>query len=194
MPIHRQIVTAALVLSAAAATATPAHAGPPWVSIELPANPMNTTTRGAYLLVHSFHHDIALRQVLEGRAEGMVDGRRQTIPLTFTDTSRDFVRALEKNWPDNGTWVLVITVGGHSDGATALVGIGANGAVRSIEVPTRKDGRNIVPRRVSQADVDAMLARLAAADTGRGQSRDLALALGGLLVLPVGLMMFRRRS
>lgn len=189
---HRHAVAAALAFCAAAVTATPAHAGPPWISIELPANPMNTTTRGAYLLVHSFHHDIALRQVLEGRAEGILDGRRQTIPLTFTDTSRDFVRALQKNWPDKGTWVLVITTGGHPDGATALIGIASDGTVRSVDVPTTKQGRWVVPRAVSQADVDAMLTRLASADEDHDARKELALVLGGLLVLPVGMLVFRR--
>jgi hypothetical protein len=191
MPSHR-LLAAALAFAATVGTAAPAHAGPPWISIELPANPMNTTTRGAYLLVHSFHHDVALRQVLEGRAEGLVNGKRQTINLTFTDTSRDFVRALKKTWPDKGTWVLVLTVGGHGDGATALVGIGSDGAVRSIEVPTRTDGRNIVPRRVSQADVDAMLSRLAAADRAPTGDTRLALVLGGMLVLPAGLLLYGR--
>jgi hypothetical protein len=194
MPSHRLLAAAALALAATVSATTPAHAGPPWISIELPANPMNTTTRGAYLLVHSFHHDIALRQVLEGRAEGIVDGRRQTIPLTFTDTSRDFVRALQKNWPDKGTWVLVITTGGHPDGATALVGIGSDGAVRSVDVPTTKQGRWVVPRAVSQADVNAMLTRLASSEANNDAHRNLALALGGLLVLPVGVMALRRRS
>lgn len=194
MPIHRHVTAAALALSLAAGAATPAHAGPPWISIELPANPMNSTTRGAYLLVHSFHHDLAMRQVLEGRAEGIVDGQRRSIALTFTDTSRDFVRALQKNWPDEGTWVLVITVGGHPDGATALVGIASDGAVRSIDVPTRTHGRSIVPRQVTPNDVNALLTRLAAADDGRRGPRNLALLLGGLMVLPAGLVVLRRRA
>ena len=194
MAIHRHVAAAALALSLAAGTATPAHAGPPWISIELPANPMNSTTRGAYLLVHSFHHDLAMRQVLEGHAEGLVDGRRQSIALRFTDTSRDFVRALQKNWPDEGTWVLVITVGGHPDGATALVGIAGDGTVRSVDVPTTRQGRWVVPRQVTPKDVDAMLTRLAAADTGRNSQRNLALLLGGLVVLPAGLVAFRRSA
>ncbi len=190
MPNHRLLAAAAIALLTTVGTATPAHAGPPWISIELPANPLDPTTRGAFLLVHTFHHDATVAEALTGRAEGLVNGRRQTITLSFEGTSRTGVRALRKSWPDGGTWVLVLTTGQHGD-ATALVGISADGTVRSIDVPTRTDGRHIVPTKVSPSDVDAMLARLAA-DSGRDRPWNLALALGGLLVLPAGLVMFRR--
>jgi hypothetical protein len=75
-----------------------------------------------------------------------------------------------------------------------LVGIGSDGTVRSVKVPTRTDGRHIVPDKVSQSDVDAMLTRLASADAGHGARKNLALALGGLLVLPIGVMALRRRD
>jgi len=192
MPIHRHLVAAALALSAAA-TATPAHAGPPWISIELPANPLDPTTRGAFLLVHTFHHDAAMTASLSGRAEGLVNGQRRTITLAFDNTARSGVRALRKSWPDGGTWVLVITVGEHGD-ATALVGIGSDGTVRSVKVPTRTDGRHIVPDKVSQSDVDAMLTRLASAEGRHAPHRNLALALSGLLVFPIGLVIFRRTA
>jgi hypothetical protein len=35
--------------------ATPAFAGPPWISLETPANPCNETT-GAFALVRVYHH------------------------------------------------------------------------------------------------------------------------------------------
>ena len=46
-----------LAAACAALFAAPALAkGPPWISIELPANPYDQTMRGAFLLVHAFHH------------------------------------------------------------------------------------------------------------------------------------------
>lgn len=191
MSIRRLLPTTALACIIALGAATPAHAGPPWISIELPANPLDPTTRGAYLLVHTFHHEAAIRQLIEGRAEGLVNGRRQTIPLSFTATSRDFVQALKKSWPDGGTWVLVISTGGHGD-ATALVGIGADGQVHSIAVPSEVKNGWTVPKKVTGADVDAILTTLAAADLPAGGQPGLALALGGLLILPAGFAFFRR--
>lgn len=188
MPSSR-LLTLTLAVSALAATATPAHAGPPWISVELPANPLDRTTRGAYLLVHTFHHEMQVTDALIGRAEGLVNGRRQTIPLSFDATSRTGVRALRKSWPDGGTWVLVLTTGTDGD-ATALVGIGADGTVRSIQVPTTTREGHIIPKAVSQAEVDAMLSRMAASeDTSRPA---LALALGGFLIVPLGILAFRR--
>jgi hypothetical protein len=192
MPTPRLLTALALTAGAFVASATPAHAGPPWISIELPANPLDRTTRGAYLLVHTFHHETSLRQLLEGRAEGLVNGKRQTITLTFTDTSRDFVRALRRTWPSEGVWVLVLTTGGADHGATAVVGIGADGQVRSIDVPTKMQDNWPIPQPVTQADINALLSKMAAAETGNRAPQGLALALGGLLVLPAGLALFRR--
>jgi hypothetical protein len=192
MPTPRLLTALALTAGALVGTATPAHAGPPWISIELPANPLDRTTRGAFLLVHTFHHETSLRQLLEGRAEGLVNGKRQTITLTFTDTSRDYVRALRRTWPSEGVWVLVITTGGADHGATALVGVGTDGQVHSVQVPTKMQDNWTIPQPVTPADINALLSRMAAADTGNPSPDGLALALGGLLILPAGLALFRR--
>ena len=192
MPTPRLLTALALTAGALVGTATPAHAGPPWISIELPANPLDATTRGAYLLVHTFHHQVSLEQQLEGRAEGLVNGKRQTVKLTFTDTSRDFVRALRRTWSTEGVWVLVLTTGGAEHGATALVGIGADGRVHSIEVPSKIQDNWTIPQPVTPAEVDALLTKLASADTSDQRPHGLALALGGLLILPAGLALFRR--
>ena len=49
----RTTLLAAAVLTLAAAA--PAF-GPPWISIETPPNPYDAASRGAFLLVHTFHH------------------------------------------------------------------------------------------------------------------------------------------
>jgi len=67
----------ATVLSAL--LAAPALAGPPWISIELPANPYDQATRGAFLLVHAFHHGQPVGYLLTGTAEGIVNGERRSI-------------------------------------------------------------------------------------------------------------------
>ena len=74
-----------------ALVATPALAGPPWISIELPANPYDQATRGAFLLVHAFHHGEPIGYLVTGTAEGIVGGERRSIKLEFSETSRDGV-------------------------------------------------------------------------------------------------------
>ncbi|MGH7613072.1 MAG: hypothetical protein ACREMW_03380 [Gemmatimonadales bacterium] len=156
----KQTIRRALALAAIAAVgiAAPALAGPPWISIELPANPYDASTRGAFLLVHAFHHGTPVGFPITGTAEGIVNGERRTVRLEFTRTSRDGVYALRKMWPQDGTWTLVITASqGENDGATAVVELDGNGDVVAVKVPTRQQGQWTVPAGVSMADIDAGL-------------------------------------
>lgn len=145
--------------------------GPPWISIEYPANPLDRTTRGAYLLVHAFHHGTAVALPVRGTAEGMVDGKRRTIALDFGTTSRPGVYALTRQWPVDGRWMLVITVTqGKDDGATALVRLAPGGEIASVEVPSRQQDGWTIPTAVSRRDVETALARHVAATAAEGRA------------------------
>ena len=155
------IAAAALTLSAA----VPAF-GPPWISIETPPNPFDAASRGAYLIVHTFHHGDAVASGVTGAAEGIVGGSRRSIPLTFDATSRTGSYALRKQWPSDGTWMLVINTGGQAEGVTALVDIDAAGDVSKVRVPTRREGQWQLPQQVTARDITAALeARAVAART-----------------------------
>lgn len=176
---------AAALLSFAPSTA---FAGPPWISVELPANPLNATTRGAYLLVRTYHHADAVTAALTGQAIGTVDGERRTLPLTIERTSIPGVYAVRRTWPEQGAWALAIHVGEGTEGAaTALVGIAADGQVRSVQVPTETDGRNTWPRAASRAEIDRMLATATSFAAVPQTPEQAALPLATLLVLPLGL-------
>lgn len=147
-----------------------AVAGPPWISIETPVNPYDATTRDAFLLVRAFHHGTPTGFPVTGKAEGIVNGERRTIPLTFATTSQSGAYALKKQWGDAGVWTLVITVHQEKDDvAQALVELGADGEVARVQVPTRVGERNIrFPRQVSMQEVESGLrqrARLSAVGT-----------------------------
>ena len=147
-----------------AAPSEEARKGPPWISIEYPPTPYDQTTRDAYLLVNAYHHGTPMAFPVTGRAEGVVDGERRTLKLELQRTSRAGVYALRKQWPETGTWVLVLSVNQSKDAiATALVSLGRDGGIAAVEVPTRRDGQWTVPRIVSDADVEALLARRVAA-------------------------------
>lgn len=152
-----------LAAVASAVFAAPALAGPPWISIELPVNPYDRSMRGAFLLVHAFHHGTPMGFLVTGTAEGIVNGERRSIKLEFGETARAGVFALKRMWPEEGTWTLVIRVNqGPDDAATAVVDLGPDGEVASIRVPTTQRGDWMVPATVSLSEVDAALRARAA--------------------------------
>jgi len=152
-----------LALFAGALFAAPALAGPPWISIELPANPYDQATRGAFLLVHAFHHGQPVAYLLTGTAEGIVNGERRSIKLEFSETARDGVYALKRMWPTDGVWTLVIKANqGPDDAATAVIELGPEGEVASIRVPVTQRGQWTVPAPVSLGEIDTALKARAA--------------------------------
>jgi len=126
--------------------------GPPWISIEYPVNPHDQSMRGAFLLVHTFHHSTPIVFPVEGTAEGIVNGERRTIKLEFTETSRTGVYGLRRQWPTEGVWTLVI-----KGGATAVVELGADGAVASVTVPSRQERGWTIPTEASMTEIDRAL-------------------------------------
>ena len=153
----RRSLSLAIALSLAAAT--PAFAGPPWISIELPVNPYNAATRDAFCLVRVYHHsDIAYFPV-EGTAEGIINGQRRSVKLTLTETGMPGVYAVRYQPEATGTWMLVFRAGKDGDyqGATVVVTLGRNGQIASARVPTRKQGEHLIPDRVSRETLDRML-------------------------------------
>lgn len=146
-------------LALAAVVVLGAFAGPPWLSIEFPANPHDATTRAAFLVVNTYHHETPTAMALAGTAEGIVRGERRTIPLRFTSTSRTGSYAVARQWPTEGKWVLSIALrNGDRTDASALVVLGADGTPSRVSVPTRSEGQWRIPRALSASELTAALA------------------------------------
>ena len=92
----------AAVLTVAASTA--ALAGPPWISIEYPANPFDATSRGAFLTVRTYHHRDFQATTVTGNAEGVVDGKRQSMPLDIRPGSQTGMYVVRWQRPAAGRW------------------------------------------------------------------------------------------
>jgi hypothetical protein len=157
-PFRRLAVIGVLAASSFALAAAAPTFGPPWISIETPPNPFDASTRGAFLVVHTYHHGEVVASGVTGSAEGIVSGARRTIPLVFDTTTRRGSYALRNQWPSEGTWMLVINTGGRAQGVTALVDISSQGDVAGVRVPTRRssDGWDL-PQQVTARDIDAAL-------------------------------------
>ncbi|HYK12176.1 MAG TPA: hypothetical protein VEV39_15355 [Gemmatimonadales bacterium] len=108
-----------------------------WLSIESPVNPFVDENRGVLLIVHSYWMKGPLGMTIEGRAEGTVNGQRQTVPLTFQDRGEG-AYALAQSWPGEGRWALVITGRNRGQQATALVRIGEDKKVAGVMVTLDK--------------------------------------------------------
>jgi len=162
--MQTRIRSLALAALATALVAAPALAGPPWISIELPADPYDAATRGAFLVVRAFHCATPARERMTGTAEGIVNGERQTIQLEFSETGREGVYALKRTWPQRGTWTLVLQAHqGPTRAATAVLELGPDGAVTSIRVPTMEQGGWTIPAPVAMSEIEAGLRLRAAA-------------------------------
>ena len=169
LPLAVALALAAAVPAASARPSIGPVVGPPWVSIEYPANPFDRDSRGAYLMVHAFHHGRPMGLPVSGTAEGIVRGERRSVRLAFGATSRPGVYALRKQWGDEGTWTLVVRVArGSGDGATALVELAPGGEVARVQVPTRRHAEGDFPRAVTAQEIElALRARAAGAVSTR---------------------------
>ena len=185
------IFAAALTIAAA----SPALAGPPWISAEYPANPFHDDTRGSLLLVHTFHHGQTRQVPMTGVAEGIVNGRRQTVQLQVTETYRPGVYAVRGNLPKDGNWALVITMK-DGGGAQASLLASMNGAREILAVNVPHDIKNgwIVPRAATSAEINAALqSAVALSHAERNYTGAASVGVIGLLLLG-SLVGLRRRA
>ena len=139
------------------ALASPALAkGPPWISIE-------TRPWGAgFLTVRTWHHGTPMALPLTGTAEGLIDGRRSSVPLRFEHTDRDDANAfaLSNSWGTAGVWVLNIgTDQGEHGAAGVVVGIDRTGTSAFVRFPR---GAYNNSRVATRGEIDAMLRALEA--------------------------------
>ena len=151
-----------LLLAATAAAAPVRTVWPPWLSIESPVNPYDPATRGAALLVRTFVREGGTSAAdLTGSAEGLVGAARRSVALTFDATAYPGVYALRRQWPKEGTWMLRITLMGHT---TALVTLDRGEGVASVRVATRVQSTSGIPlpRDVAMREIDSTLTAMAA--------------------------------
>ncbi len=140
---------ASLALLALAAAVAPAMAGgPPVLSVQFPVDPLDPDAAGAAILVHANSCGVPADFAVKAAAEGVVDGKRQSLPLELKRTSRTGVRALSASWPEHGKWVIVLS-GERGEATSTLVELGGEGGV------DRQDyhGRSIRTPRVTSVHV-----------------------------------------
>ena len=168
--LHFPLKRIALVATLSMAAAAVALAGPPWIAIEYPVNPHDPNTRSAFLTVRTYHHGDLMAADVTGTAEGLVNGKRQSVKLDVRRLPQAGTYAVYWKKPATGNWVLLIS--STSEGkhmASALVEVNGQGRVAGVTVPASpiEGGRWQVPRKVGVAEVDALLAGAQSSVVGR---------------------------
>lgn len=158
--LRTKIHKAALASALSVLAATGALAGPPWIAIEYPANPLDPNTRGAFCTVRTYHHENLMLFDISGTAEGLVNGKRQSVRLDIRRTPTAGLYTVFWKKPAEGQWALVISTlrdGRHQ--ATAMIDVDSHGRIAQITVPadSRENGRWMVPRKVAASEVEALL-------------------------------------
>lgn len=101
-----------------------------WISLNNPAASSDPQAKGSLVMVRSEGCADPGKSVITGTAEGLVNGRRQSVPLKLVPLSQPGVYVVKREWPEEGAWVLTLvgTYMGHN--RTALVRIGPDGFER----------------------------------------------------------------
>ncbi|HEX6808656.1 MAG TPA: hypothetical protein VF118_11755 [Gemmatimonadaceae bacterium] len=147
------------VPSRAASFAKSAFKWPPWLSVEYPVNPYDRANRDALLLVHAAMRDgVPTTRDLTGTAEGIVNGQRQSVALRLDPTAQPGVFAVRRQWPEQGAWMLEITL---AKSTTALVSLDRSGAVSSVNIPMSTGSGERFPRDVAAHEIDSTLSVIA---------------------------------
>ena len=143
----------ALALAFCTVLATPALAGPPWITIEI--KPFG----GMFLIARTFHHGTPQGMALIGTAEGLVGGQRRSVPLRFDRTDVANAFAVPASWGTEGVWVLNIVTREEHGGAGAVVGVDRAGTAAFVRFPRDVTG---ISRGATRGEIDAMLRALEA--------------------------------
>jgi hypothetical protein len=109
-----------------------------------------------------------MAKTVTGTAEGIVNGKRQSMALDIRPGSQPGMYVVRWQRPAVGRWVLVINSGsGGVTDATAVVEISPTGGVAGVTVPTHAIGGGwISPRAVGAAEIDGLLQGRAIASSG----------------------------
>ena len=134
-------------------TARAALFGGPWISIEAPVNPYVSSTSGALFVVHTYVHQNPVDLPVSGRAEGLVDGKRRTVPFTLARSAQTGTYVVRREWGDKGIWTVLVTAMPEAKNGwsiQAVVNVGADGEIEKVSVP--RAGQT--PRLLTDADVE----------------------------------------
>lgn len=111
-----------------AACAVAAQASEFFIRVESPSGWKNGGPKKPALVVRAYADGEATSARLTARAEGMVDGKRQSIELKTVPVANG-IYAIEQQWPAKGDWIVAVS--GRQQGITCskIVELGPDGTI-----------------------------------------------------------------
>ncbi|MBI3650300.1 MAG: hypothetical protein HY231_04565 [Acidobacteria bacterium] len=137
-------------------TLMPVAAGGFQLVVEPPST-SDAEMKDAVLVVRTFGCHQPEDANVTAMAEGLVKGKRQTIPVHLTKTSKG-VALIKAQWPTNGVWVLHITGAYLGITSSALVELNANG--KAPITPDHKVAARLLQRNFTATEIDTTLQNL----------------------------------
>lgn len=143
-----------------AATITTLFLGPPRIAVQTTDVPGG----GLAMITADYHTDEAEARIY-GTLHRIDQGRRVERAVTLEKVTAHRYR-LTRSW--TGTEPVVVVVGveqgesGKHGAAEALIRVARDGRVVGVEIPTERDGRHVLPRRITTREVDSALEQLGA--------------------------------
>ncbi|MEK7407236.1 MAG: hypothetical protein AAB225_19350 [Acidobacteriota bacterium] len=126
-----------------------AFAGGFFLTLGNPSASGDPKARDAFVTVRADGCHMPSLARISGKAEGLVNGRRQSVPLKLTALSSKGVYAVRREWPADGVWV--VSLSGSYLGRTtgAVIPVTPEGFQRELA--------KLFPRAPAEADVEAAL-------------------------------------
>lgn len=113
--------------------AVPAFAGGFYIELHNPTDSAKAVAKDPVLVARLVGCHQPEKGKLIATAEGTVDGKRQSLPVTLVPLSTPGAYAVERSWPEKGTWVIHLA-GSHPQfaaGNSTLVKVSGAGFDRA---------------------------------------------------------------
>jgi len=104
-----------------------AFAGGIGLHADVASSPCDIARGGVALKVTTLDCGTPRHLSLQGRAEGIVNGKRASLPLEVRKTTTAGVYDVAAQWPASGRWVLVFTTSRYGQNQSLIVDLGADG-------------------------------------------------------------------
>ena len=126
-----RISTTMLLSMIMAPAAAPLMAGGMYLTLARPEASPDPAAKGAVMLVRADGCQDPAKVEISAVAEGLVDGRRATVPLKLTRLANGQTHAVAPGWPAGGVWVVRLTGKLGAISVYTLVAMGPDGMDRA---------------------------------------------------------------